>query len=192
MARRSGTAGRDHLIDVVYEWSHRGGGLELDVSVLPLGPWTGTWARIGIDFVLPATFTMAEWAGLGPGPKYPDTGQAQRLGWFSAPVADLRVDYVRPQENGARAGVSRLRLTDPSSGHDFNISGEAFSFTVRRCTQRALAAARHTYDVVDEGRLYVMIDHRQHGIGTASCGPGVLPPYRLAPQPARFRLLFDC
>ena len=192
IVRRSGTAGRDHLVDVVYEWSHRGGGLELDVSVLPMGPWTGTWARIGIDFVLPATFTMAEWAGLGPGPKYPDTGQAQRLGWFSAPVADLRVDYVRPQENGARAGVSRLRLTDPSSGHDFGISGEAFSFTVRPCSQRALAAARHTYDVIESDRLYVMIDHRQHGIGTASCGPGVLSPYRLVPQPARFRLLFDC
>ncbi|WP_345632237.1 glycoside hydrolase family 2 TIM barrel-domain containing protein [Rugosimonospora acidiphila] len=191
VVRRSGTAGRDHAVDVTYRWESDGAGLRLAVEVNPVGPWTGTWARIGIDLTLPATLTEVEWAGLGPGPKYPDTGQAQRQGWYSATVADLGVDYVRPQENGARAGVSRLRLRDPASGRELTVRGPEFSFTARPWSQRALASARHTFDLAPDGRLYLMLDHAQHGIGTASCGPGPLPRYTLTPGPARFDLWFE-
>jgi beta-galactosidase len=44
-----------------------------------------------------------------------------------------------------------------------------------------LAAAEHDIDLQPDGRLHLTIDHRQQGIGTASCGPGVLPAYALDP-----------
>ncbi|GIH15725.1 beta-galactosidase [Rugosimonospora africana] len=190
VVRRSGTAGRDHAVDVTYRWSSAEAGLSLAVDVVPVGPWSGSWARIGVDFTLPATLTEVDWAGLGPGPRYPDTGQAQRLGWFSSTVADLSVDYTRPQENGARAGVSRLRLRDPGTGAQLTVRGPEFSFSARPWSRYALAAARHTVDLVPDGRLHLSIDHQQHGIGTASCGPGPLPPYRLTPRAASFELRF--
>jgi beta-galactosidase len=190
VVRRSGVAGLDHAVEVTYHWSSAGSDLALAVDVVPVGAWTGSWARIGLDLGLPATLTEVEWAGLGPGPKYPDTGQAQRRGWFTATVADLGVDYVRPQENGARAGVTRLRLRDPDSGREVRVSGPEFSFTVRPWSQHALAVARHTFELRPDGRLHLMIDHAQHGIGSASCGPGVLPAYRLAPRAAHFTLRF--
>jgi beta-galactosidase len=34
----------------------------------------------------------------------------------------------------------------------------------------------------------VNIDHAQNGLGSASCGPGVLPAYRLAARPTTFSL----
>jgi beta-galactosidase len=36
----------------------------------------------------------------------------------------------------------------------------------------------------------VNADAAQQGIGTASCGPGVLPQYRLDPRPVTFALRF--
>ncbi|WP_410812748.1 glycoside hydrolase family 2 TIM barrel-domain containing protein [Micromonospora sp. 067-2] len=190
VVRRSATAGRDHTVDTTYRWSTAGEALSLVVDVSPAGPWTGTWARIGLDLTLPATLTDVTWAGLGPGPKYPDTGQAQRRGWYESSVSDLGVPHVRPQENGARAGVSRLELRDPASGRRLRVSGPEFSFTVRPWSSHALAAARHAYELTADDRLHLAIDHAQHGVGTAACGPGVLPTYRLTPRTAHFELWF--
>ena len=50
---------------------------------------------------------------------------------------------------------------------------------MRRWSSEQLDRARHTVELVDEGRLWVNLDVAQQGIGTASCGPGVLPQYRL-------------
>jgi beta-galactosidase len=191
VARRSGVPGSDLAVDVRYRWSGDDHGLALDVEVSPDGDWPGSWARIGIDLTLPDDFTEVAWAGLGPGPKYPDTGQAQRLGWFVAGVDDLQQVRPRPQEDGARAGVRELVLRDPGSNRALTVRGEPFSFTLRRWSQPVLAAARHPFDLVADGRLHLLLDHVQHGIGTASCGPGVLPAYRLTPRAARFSVRFS-
>ena len=58
-------------------------------------------------------------------------------------------------------------------------------------SQANLAAAKHPYDLELDDRLHLRIDALQHGIGTASCGPGVLPAYRLTPRAAHFELTFD-
>jgi Beta galactosidase small chain len=49
----------------------------------------------------------------------------------------------------------------------------------RRWTSENLDAASHTPDLVQRDRIWVNLDHAQQGIGTASCGPGVLPQHRL-------------
>ena len=61
-----------------------------------------------------------------------------------------------------------------------------FGLTVRRWTTEDLDAARHTTDLAGRDRVYVNIDAGQNGLGTASCGPGVLPQYRLMAQPLSF------
>ncbi len=39
-------------------------------------------------------------------------------------------------------------------------------------------------------RIWLNLDHRQHGIGTQACGPGVLPAHRLDAGPATFSFTF--
>ncbi|MFC7713772.1 beta-galactosidase small subunit-related protein [Nonomuraea recticatena] len=39
-------------------------------------------------------------------------------------------------------------------------------------------------------RVHVHLDHAQHGVGTAACGPGVLPRYELRVGEARFVFRF--
>jgi beta-galactosidase len=55
--------------------------------------------------------------------------------------------------------------------------------TVRRWTSEDLDAARHTTDLVPGDRVYINLDVGQNGLGTASCGPGVLPTYVLSAAP---------
>jgi len=45
----------------------------------------------------------------------------------------------------------------------------------------------HTVDLVRRPEIVLIMDHRQNGLGSASCGPGVLPAYVL--KPSEFRLL---
>ena len=63
----------------------------------------------------------------------------------------------------------------------------SFGLTARRWTTAELDPARHRPDLVPGERVQVNLDLAQHGIGTASCGPGVLPPYRLDPATGQLR-----
>ena len=97
--------------------------------------------------------------------------------------------YVYPQENGNRAGVRWATLTD-DQGQGLRLEGEpTFELTARPWTTEQLDQARHTPELVGGDRIWVNVDHAQHGIGSASCGPGVLPAYRLDPVPASFTVL---
>lgn len=183
----------DRHIDVTISWRTDGRRLAAAVSLDLSGEWGPTLPRIGLDFVLDGAYNQVSWVGHGPGQKYPDTGQAQRLGYFRSTVAGLQVPYVRPQENGARWAD---QVTVAGGGRPITVGGQGFAFTARPWSQPALAAAEHTPDLVPDGRLYLTIDHRQHGIGTASCGPGVLPAYRLVPAELgeadrNFELIFE-
>ena len=51
--------------------------------------------------------------------------------------------------------------------------------------------AHHPIDLVQGDRLWINLDRAQQGIGSASCGPGVLPAYRLDPAPVTFSVLLD-
>jgi beta-galactosidase len=97
---------------------------------------------------------------------------------------------VFPQENGSRIDVRWARLS--GEGRALTMLGAPeFAFTVRPWTSEQLEAARHTYDLVEGDRLYVNLDAGLQGMGSAACGPGVLPQHRLLPEAAVFTLGFE-
>lgn len=82
------------------------------------------------------------------------------------------------------------RLTDPD-GTGIRVDGDpTFDFTARRWTAADLEAARHTDELVSGDHVHLTLDLAQHGLGTAACGPGVLPRYRLVPQKTSFTVSF--
>ncbi|MGW8762645.1 glycoside hydrolase family 2 TIM barrel-domain containing protein [Streptomyces sp. NPDC055815] len=172
-----------------YRWTSDGTALRLLVEVEPEGEWPVSLPRLGVRLGLPAALDRAVWYGRGPGEAYPDTRAAARLGRFGAAVDALHTPYVRPQENGARIDTRWLSLTGGGGG--VRVAGEpAFAFTARRWTTEQLDAAAHDSDLVPGDTLWLHLDHAQHGIGSQSCGPGVLPTYRLAAAPAAFAFTF--
>ncbi|GAB4005323.1 hypothetical protein GCM10029992_52880 [Glycomyces albus] len=105
-------------------------------------------------------------------------------------MAGLQTPYVHPQENGSRADVRWASLS--GGGRGLKILGTPhFAFTVRPWTSEDLDAAKHPTDLVERDRLYVNVDAALQGLGTASCGPGVLPEHRLLAGPISFTVGFE-
>jgi beta-galactosidase len=181
---RAAPAGTDLGVAATYRWSAVPGGLRLELRVVPEGDWPCPLPRLGLRMALPAELRRVEWFGRGPGEAYADTGRAARVGRFSASVEELQTPYLYPQENGNRAGVRWATLGD-GRGNGVRVEGEpTFDLTARPWTSEHLDQARHPTDLRPDDRIWVNLDLAQQGIGSASCGPGVLPAYRLDPAPA--------
>jgi len=189
---RVAAAGSELGFRATYRWSattHDGGpGLRLRLSVEPEGQWPTVLPRVGLRLGLPGTFGLVDWYGLGPQESYADSRRAVRVGRYAASVDDLQTPYVFPQENGNRMGVRTLVIAD-ADGNALRVDGAPeFSFTARRWTTEALDAARHTAELRPGDRVWLNLDHAQNGLGSGSCGPGVLPQYRLLARPVELEL----
>jgi beta-galactosidase len=166
-----------------YRWRTDGAALVLTVDVEPDGEWPVPLPRLGTRLALPASIAEVEWFGGGPDEAYPDSTQALRIGRFRRSVEELQTPYAFPQENGNRRLVRWANLSGPDGG--VRIEGApTFELSVRRWTSEDLDAARHPGDLLPRDELYVNIDVTQNGLGSASCGPGVLPRYELRAAPA--------
>ncbi|MFF9622895.1 glycoside hydrolase family 2 TIM barrel-domain containing protein [Streptomyces griseosporeus] len=182
---RVAPAAREFGLAAVYRWTSDGTRLRLTVSVVPEGDWTVPLPRLGVRFALPAADEV-RWFGGGPGEAYPDTRAASMTGRWRSTVDALQTPYVRPQENGARAGVRWAELGG------LRVEGDPeFWLTARRWTTEQLDAARHLTDLTPGDAVWVNLDHGQHGIGSQSCGPGPLPRYVLRAEPAEFSFVFS-
>ncbi|MEU1705456.1 glycoside hydrolase family 2 TIM barrel-domain containing protein [Streptomyces sp. NPDC005706] len=182
---RVAPAAREFGLSAVYRWTSDGTRLGLTVSVAPDGDWTVPLPRLGIRFGLAAA-DRVRWYGGGPGETYPDSATASQVGRWESTVDDLQTPYVRPQENGARAGVRWAELGG------LRIEGDPqFSLTARRWTTEHLDAAAHLTDLVPGDTVWVNLDHGLHGLGSQSCGPGPLPRYFLRAEPTRFSFVFS-
>ena len=139
--------------------------------------------RVGMTFVLPAGFEALEWYGPGPHETYPDRCLAELRRWKST-VTEQYVDYAFPQHHGFhhdtrwfRIDNGRTRLTVSADRH--------FGFSALNHCAAALTEARHASELVASEETFVHVDIAHRGLGTASCGPDVLPRYQVAA--GRFR-----
>ncbi len=196
VATRIGAAGVDAAVDATWTWTAEPGGLRLKLDVVPNdrwpAAWSSHWARVGLSFALSGRLSTVEWFGRGPGPAYPDTGQAAGLGWFAGSVEALQERTVRPQESGARAGVRWARLATSDGAEALEIgAGSGVALTVRPWSTEGLAAVDHDHLLTGDGMTHVVLDLAQAGVGTAACGPGPLPDYLLRARTTGGSLLFS-
>ena len=189
---RIAPAGTDAGFLATLTWTQPETGVtRLGIDVAPEGSWPGPLPKIGLRLVLDAEVGEVTWFGRGPGEAYRDTWHATRVGRFTMAARDLATPYVRPQENGHRMDVRRLTLAS-RPGQVVTVTGDpVFGFAVRPWSPEALTAARHTPDLVPDGRSYIHLDAVQHGIGSGSCGPAVQPQHTLTAYPVSLALTFS-
>lgn len=144
--------------------------------------------RLGLRLALPAGFESVRWYGRGPNESYWDRKQGTRFGVFSSTVNEQYVPYVKPQENGNKTDVRWLALTDSAGVGLLAVGQPYFEFSAHHFTPEDLSKAAHTHEIGRRPEITLHLDYKQAGLGTASCGPGTLPQYRLWPQATRWRI----
>ncbi|WP_222618067.1 glycoside hydrolase family 2 TIM barrel-domain containing protein [Nakamurella sp. PAMC28650] len=184
-----GPAGSDAHALVSYRWARTDPAeASLEMTVEPPPQWT-TMPRIGLALQLPGELQQVDWFGLGPGEAYPDTATAVRIGRYAAALEDLQTPYVFPQENGNRRGVRWVEITDGRTG--FALIGKPIiDITLRPWSSHSLSEARHPHELVPDGLLHLDVDAALAGVGTASCGPGILPVYEVTARPVTLTVAF--
>ena len=179
--------------------------LELKVEDGKLAPIP----RVGVSFTVPATYTNANWYGLGPVENYPDRSTAAVLGVHGAwvglvsgladpatglipyPVQRLNPDnYIEPGEQGWRGGCRWLELGDGAgSGVRVAAVDAPFGFNAWPYSQAKLELAKHQWDLVRDDVITVNIDATIMGVGgDDSWGARPHDPYM--PKAGVYRLSF--
>jgi beta-galactosidase len=142
--------------------------------------------RVGTVVEVVAGLEQAEWFGAGPHETYPDRRRAGLVARWKATVDELYTPYVRPQENGGRADVRWLELSD-GRGRGLRITAdEPRQVSASHYRAADLAAATHDVELTARAETVVHLDAAHRGLGTASCGPDTLPEYLVGPGTYRW------
>lgn len=145
--------------------------------------------RLGVMFTMAEGLEQLEWFGRGPFESYADRKYAAEFGRYKSTVSEQYFPYIVPQENGNKEDVTWFSLANSAKrGMQLQTLGNPFGFSAHHFTPADLTAAYHTYEVPERAETTVLLDARQRGLGTASCGPDTLGKYKV--QPGKYRLRY--
>jgi beta-galactosidase/beta-glucuronidase len=163
------------------------GEVELAFELQPFGELP-MLPRVGVRLTLPGGFESVSWFGRGPHENYCDRKSSADVGLYHSRVDDLYVPYIKPQENGNRSDVRWVTLANRAGLGLLAVGVPFLEFSAHHFTPEDLTAATHAHKLVRRRDITWNLDYRQAGLGTASCGPGVFPPYQIRPDIMRWRL----
>lgn len=161
------------------------GRILFDNTVTPVGNLPSL-LRIGSSTVLSGEYNKITWYGFGPHETYPDRCSSGRLGKYSETVGEAYKNYVMPQECGAKMKTAYMMLTN-DTGAGICFFGELpYTMSALPHTPQELDGMLHTTDTLGREKTVFILDYAQAGLGNRSCGPDVLPKYRIAPEKVRY------
>ncbi|MDZ7725339.1 MAG: glycoside hydrolase family 2 TIM barrel-domain containing protein [candidate division KSB1 bacterium] len=175
---------RTLLFQVIHHYTVINGDLILHTFVYPQ-PDVTILPGLGVQMQVPERLNQAAWYGRGPHENYPDRKTSAFVDTYTLPVTDLFEPYILPQENGNRADVRWMSLTDGSDGLLFQ-SDSLMHFSASFYDDRQIESASHLYELEKNDFITVDLDHRQSGLGTAACGPGVRDEYLVRAKDMQF------
>ena len=146
--------------------------------------------RFGLRMFLPESFDTLEYYGYGPFESYQDKKQASYLGLFAEKVEDMHEDYIKPQENSSHFGTKYVTVSDGYNALTVTAKKD-FSFNISEYTQEELYTKMHNYELNKCGDTVLCIDYRMSGVGSNSCGPELLPQYRMDEENFTFDFTLD-
>ena len=168
------------------------GRILLDISAVK-DPEVLTLPRIGLRLFLSGGMKNVCYFGMGPGEAYIDKHHGAYHGCFKGTAASLHEDYIRPQENGSHWDCDYvtvkgkgLSLTVAAADED---PSRTFSFNASPFTAEELESKRHNYELEPCGSTVLCLDHKMAGIGSKSCGPDLLPKYRVSDDAYHFAFI---
>lgn len=147
-----------------------------------------TLPRIGLVTRLDrANAQVVRYHGRGPVETYSDRKTAGRIATYvTTPDAEFH-RYIVPQATGNHTDVCWVEINDGLLTVD---SDKPFQFGITPYPDTNVQAAKHINELVDDGKVTLHIDAVQTGVGTATCGPDVLPKYYVPLEPTELEFTF--
>lgn len=158
----------------------RDGGVKVQTTFEPDTALVKSMARLGLTFEMNDTYGNIAYLGRGDNETYSDRKQSGKIGLYQTTAERMFHYYVTPQSTGNRTDVRWAKLTNERGEGLFVESNRPFQFSVVPFSDVILEKARHINDLERSGKVTVHLDAEQAGVGTATCGPGVLPEYRVS------------
>ncbi|OCT12553.1 glycoside hydrolase [Paenibacillus pectinilyticus] len=146
--------------------------------------------RFGLQLIMPKGTEEVEYFGYGPHESYVDKRLSVKKGKYLLKVDDMPENYIMPQETGSRYGTEWAIVSNElGMGLKFTASNP-FSFNALHYLPEDLTAATHNYELprLKRPETVVHLDYKMSGVGSNSCGPELLPQYRLSETELEFEI----
>ncbi len=171
---------REYVAELDLTWTFLANG-RIDVAMkVHKNPVLPGLPRFGLAFSFVKEMDKASYFGFGPFESYQDKCQASRLGYYESTIQDFYEDHLKPQEHGARSycqygsfasDTFNLQVV-PTENHNF-------SFNFSEYTVSELANKMHSWELEKADSHELIIDYKQAGIGSNSCGPVLAEEFQL-------------
>jgi len=146
--------------------------------------------RFGFKLTLPEGFENVRYYGYGPYESYEDKRLASRVSLFRTTVSDNFEPYVKPQENSAHYGCLFADVSHVA-GEGIFFAANSFSLSASHYTPEQLTEVKHDFELVPDKHTTVIIDYRNAGIGSNSCGPELQKKYAITEKNINFEFTFS-
>lgn len=169
---------RQKIIDLTVTWNIYSSGLincNIEATKNMITPFL---PRFGVQLKLNKSFENVNYFGFGPYENYLDKNLSCYLGKFNSTVSKMHEDYIRPQENGSHHFCREISINNGEEKIQV-FSENDFAFNVSHYSVNKLTNTNHNFELSEEDATYLIIDYKQSGIGSNSCGPELDPKYQL-------------
>ena len=116
-------------------------------------------------FILKEEFKDITYYGRGEIENYWDKYKSAKINLYEDTVTDKMVNYLQPQENGAKTDVRYLEIKN-EKGQGIKISGSpTFEFNISKYHPEDVEVADHTYKVKPMNAIVLRVIYKQMGVG---------------------------
>jgi beta-galactosidase len=144
--------------------------------------------RFGLQINMTAGNENIDFFGYGPQESYIDKRRSTRKSRFKTTVNNNHENYLKPQENGSHYKTEWAYVSDLKDQGLLFIGMDEFSFNVSHYTALDISNAKHPHELKRREEVIVNLDYGISGVGSNSCGPELLPQYRLSQKDINYKV----
>lgn len=168
---------------------YNSGRMDAAVKLTPTDSTLKSVARVGWGFNLNNVYDKVQFLGRDV-ESYSDRNSGGKIAIVKSTVDEQFHNYVKPQSSGNHMDTRWIAISDKSNNGMFIKSNKPFQFSYSPYEDKVIDKAVHINELEKTAVNSLHIDAEQMGLGTATCGPGVLEPYRIKIEPKEFKFQF--
>ncbi len=163
------------------------GSIVVDNTVVPEGRHINL-ARIGVRMMLPSQMENLSYLARGPMENYSDRKRGSDIGLYTSSVREQLTPYSKPMEAGNHEDARWFSLSGKNAPMLLatTVGNDPIQFSAVPYTDEQLEVAPYRVDLPKSEGTVVCLSAKTLGVGSNSCGPAPLAPYRVYSEPTAF------